>query len=44
MYCGGCFIAEQVMETNFFSAVALTKAVLPGMLDRRAGHIIVINR
>jgi short-subunit dehydrogenase len=32
------------METNFFSAVALTKAVLPGMLERRAGHIIVINR
>ena len=32
-----------VMETNFFGAVTLTKAVLPGMLEKRNGHIVVIS-
>ena len=31
------------MEVNFFGPVALTKAVLPAMLARRAGHIVVIS-
>lgn len=29
-----------VMETNFFGAIALSKAVLPGMLSRNSGQII----
>ena len=32
-----------VMETNFFGSVALTKMVLPGMLERNRGHIVVIS-
>jgi short-subunit dehydrogenase len=32
-----------VMNTNYFGTVALTKAVLPGMLARRSGHIVVIS-
>jgi short-subunit dehydrogenase len=28
---------------NFFGAVQLTKAVLPSMLDRQEGHIVVVS-
>lgn len=34
---------RQLMEANFFGLVALTKAVLPGMRKRRAGHIVNIS-
>ena len=32
-----------IMETNYFGAVALTKAVLPSMLARRSGDIVVVS-
>ncbi len=32
-----------VMETNYFGPVALTKAVLPAMLEKRSGHIVVVS-
>ncbi len=32
-----------LMEVNFFSAVALTKLVLPQMLKNGSGHIVVIS-
>ncbi len=32
-----------IMETNFFGATALTKAVLPGMMKRNAGIIISLS-
>ncbi len=34
---------RQVFETNFFGTVALIKAVLPGMRERRAGRIINVG-
>ncbi len=34
---------RRIMETDFFGAVALTKAVLPSMLERSSGHIVVIS-
>jgi dehydrogenase/reductase SDR family protein 7B len=32
-----------IMETNFYGATALTKAVLPGMMKRNAGNIISLS-
>jgi dehydrogenase/reductase SDR family member 7B len=34
---------RRIMETNFFGTVALTKSVLPSMIERGDGHIIVIS-
>jgi dehydrogenase/reductase SDR family member 7B len=36
-------IDRHIMELNFFATVALTKHVLPSMLERRAGHIVPIS-
>jgi len=35
--------ARQVMETNFFGAMALTQAVLPHLRERGRGHILNIS-
>jgi len=32
-----------IMEVNYFGTIALTKAVLPSMIARRAGHIVPIS-
>lgn len=32
--------AKQMIETNFLSVVALTKAVVSGMMERNRGHIV----
>ena len=34
---------RRIMELNFFSPVALTKAVLPYMLKQGAGHIVAVS-
>jgi short-subunit dehydrogenase len=36
-------IDRKIMEINFFGTVALTKSVLPHMLKRKSGNIIVIS-
>jgi len=36
-------IDRKLMEVNFFSYVALTKAVLPYMKRQKSGHIVVIS-
>ncbi|HKL15635.1 MAG TPA: SDR family oxidoreductase [Balneolaceae bacterium] len=34
---------RKLMEINFFGTIALTKAVVPGMIDRGHGHVVVIS-
>ena len=36
-------VERALMEVDYFGPVALTKAVLPSMLMRRAGHIVVVS-
>lgn len=36
-------VFEEIMKTNFFGQIALTKAVLPCMLSRNSGHIVAIG-
>ncbi|XP_023025738.1 dehydrogenase/reductase SDR family protein 7-like [Leptinotarsa decemlineata] len=33
----------KIMQVNYFGSVALTKAVLPGMIARKSGHIVVVS-
>ena len=36
-------IYRTVMETNFFGPIAITKAILPYMLEKNKGHFVVIS-
>ncbi|KAM4634941.1 dehydrogenase/reductase SDR family member 7B [Polymixia lowei] len=36
-------VQRDVMETNYFGPIALTQALLPSMVLRRRGHIVVIS-
>ena len=36
-------VDRRIMEVNYMGTVGLTKAVLPGMLARRSGQIVVIS-
>lgn len=36
-------VDRAILETNFFGTVALTKAVLPAMIERGEGHFVVIT-
>jgi short-subunit dehydrogenase len=36
-------VDRRIMEVNFFGTIALTKAVLPDMLARKSGMIIVVS-
>src|SRR5262249_3258623 len=36
-------VEKRIMDTNYFSAVALSKAVLPGMIKNKSGQLIIIS-
>jgi short-subunit dehydrogenase len=36
-------VDRHIMELNYFGPVVLTKQVLPSMIERRSGHIVVIS-
>jgi len=39
----GMDVDRAIMETNFFGTIGLTKALLPSMINRKSGHIVVIS-
>ena len=39
----GLDVYRRLMEVDYFSAVALTKLVLPGMIERRSGHLVATS-
>ncbi|WP_411274270.1 SDR family oxidoreductase [Daejeonella sp.] len=36
-------VAQRIMNINFWGAVSLTQATLPGMINRNSGHIVIIS-
>lgn len=36
-------VYRRILELDFFACVALSKAVLPGMVARKSGHLVVIS-
>jgi len=34
---------QKIMNTNYFGAVVLTKAILPSMLKQKSGHFLVVS-
>ncbi|MGI9545087.1 MAG: SDR family oxidoreductase [Cyclobacteriaceae bacterium] len=34
-------VDRRIMEVNYFGTIALTKAILPSMIQKRSGHIVV---
>jgi dehydrogenase/reductase SDR family member 7B len=36
-------VQRRMMEINYFGAISLTQAVLPAMLARQSGHLVVIS-
>jgi len=36
-------VDREIMATNYFGPVAITKTILPSMLQRRSGHFVVIS-
>jgi len=39
----GMAVDRRIMEVNYFGAIALTKALLPRMIARGSGHIVVVS-
>lgn len=36
-------VDRRVMEVNFFGVISLTRVVLPSMMERKQGHIVIIT-
>ncbi|KAG8432856.1 hypothetical protein GDO86_017204 [Hymenochirus boettgeri] len=36
-------VDKMIMDTNYFGPVALTKALIPSMIKKRRGHVVVIS-
>ncbi len=36
-------VDRQIMEVNYFGTIALSKALLPHMTERKSGHFVVVT-
>jgi len=36
-------VIRQIMEVNFFGSINLTKQILPHMIEKKAGHIVIMS-
>ena len=36
-------VDKRIMKVNYLGQIALTKALLPHMLERKTGHIVVVS-
>ena len=36
-------VEREIMEVNFFSAITLSKLILPQMIARKSGHLVIIS-
>lgn len=36
-------VDQKIMDVNFFGSVAVSKAILPHFIERKSGHIVVMN-
>lgn len=36
-------VIRQIMEVNFFGSINLTKQILPHMIDKKTGHIVIMS-
>nr|CAG4651885.1 EOG090X07KM [Triops cancriformis] len=36
-------VDQQLMQVNYMGTVALTKAILPSMIQRKAGHVVMVS-
>ncbi|XP_028310073.1 dehydrogenase/reductase SDR family member 7C-B-like isoform X2 [Gouania willdenowi] len=41
--CLSLQVDKLLMDNNYFGPVALTKGVLPSMISRRSGHLVLVN-
>lgn len=39
----GLDVAQKIMNINFWGTVALTQAILPSMISKQSGHIVIIS-
>lgn len=36
-------VERRIMEVNYFGTLSMTHCVLPGMVERRSGHVVVVS-
>ena len=43
MNCPGITVEEAMMKINTLGTISLTKTVLPSMIEKKQGHVVIIS-